>query len=244
MQDGPPSWTEAARERYEYVASLLLRDLPPPARIVELGSAPGDQIAALAHLGYEATSVDLGVASDAWGGHQQGRMHELLRESGVTHVEWNLEDTPYPFADASFEAVLMTEVFEHLREYPLRALEEARRLLREGGRLYFTTPNAAYLVRRLSLLAGRSVHTSLADWIGGEVHARHAREYTFAEIHELMRLAGLRVLSSRSPHFYISSGRTGLGARIGKRALGRLARSLKTLGPSIAIVAIRDTATR
>ncbi len=40
-----------------------------------------------------------------------------------------------------FDAVIMTEVYEHLRDYPVRSLEEANRVLRRGGHLYFTTPN-------------------------------------------------------------------------------------------------------
>ncbi len=55
-----------AQTRYAYVEELLRSDFPPPARVVELGAAPGDQIARLASLGYQATSVDIGEASDEW----------------------------------------------------------------------------------------------------------------------------------------------------------------------------------
>jgi len=44
-----------------------------------------------------------------------------------------LEDHPYPLADESFDGAVMTEVYEHLRDYPIRALEETRRILRPGG---------------------------------------------------------------------------------------------------------------
>ena len=50
-----------AQERYRFVCELLGADFPPPARVAELGAAPGDQIAHLAGLGYEATAVDIGT---------------------------------------------------------------------------------------------------------------------------------------------------------------------------------------
>ncbi|MDT4936924.1 MAG: hypothetical protein QOG80_595 [Pseudonocardiales bacterium] len=233
-----------AQQRYRYIGQLLAADFPPPARVVELGSAPGDQIAQLARQGYTATSVDIGTTADAWGSGEEGRMRRLLADAGVDDVAWDLEQVPYPLPDETFDAVIMTEVYEHLRDYPVRSLEETFRVLRPGGRLYFTTPNAAYLVNRGRALAGKSTASSLADWIGGIPHARHAREYTFPEIHELMARAGLRVVSSASRHFHLESGRTGGAKTLAKRALAKLAQIRPTLGPSIIVVAERPTAER
>lgn len=228
-----------AQTRYGFVRGLLAQDFPPPASVVELGSAPGDQIADLARAGYTATSVDIGIAADAWGSGEEGRMSALLARAGVEDVTWNLEELPYPLPSASFDAVIMTEVYEHLRDYPVRSLQEVARILRPGGRLYFTTPNSAYLVNRLRAARGRSTASSLADWIGGLPHARHAREYTFGEVHELMSYVGLEVVYSTSRHFHLESGRRGLAQKAVKRALARLAVARPTLGPSIVVVAQR-----
>lgn len=233
-----------AQARYAFVENLLVSQIPPPARVVELGSAPGDQIARLADLGYQATSVDIGTSADAWGSGDEGRMARLLKEHDVEDVTWDLERAPYPLADAQFDAVIMTEVYEHLRDYPARSLQEIARVLRPGGRLYFTTPNAAYLMNRIRAVQGKSVATPLSDWIGGVPHARHAREYTFAEVLELMSLAGLRVISASSEHFHLDTGRVGALSRVGKRALSLLARRRPTFGPQIIIVAERPLSER
>jgi hypothetical protein len=107
--------------------------------------------------------------------------------------------------------------------------------------LYFTTPNAAYIVNRFRALTGHSTATPLSDWIGGLPHARHAREYTFPEVYELMGHARLRILSAQSRHFHLDSGRQGRGAMIAKRALAELAMRRPTLGPEIVVVAERPT---
>lgn len=231
-----------AQARYAYIERLLLEDFRPPARVLELGAAPGDQIARLADLGYHATSLDIGTSADAWGSGEEGRMKQLLEVHGVNDITWDLEQVPYPLKDASCDAILMTEVYEHLRDYPARSLVEVARILRPGGRLYFTTPNAAYLMNRVRAARGHSTASSLADWIGGVPHARHAREYTFPEIAELMAYAGLHVLFSGSEHFHVQSGRTDRLSRLAKRALALLAVRRPTLGPSIIVVAERPGA--
>jgi SAM-dependent methyltransferase len=232
-------YVDAAQPRYDLIASLLRRDFSPPASVVELGSAPGHQIAQLARLGYDATSVDLGAAEDEWGSGGPGQFRAILAEAGVHHVEWDLERLPFPFGDGVFDAAIMTEVVEHLREYPARSLIETRRILRPGGRLYLTTPNAAYLLTRLRLLGGRTVHTPLQDWIGGLPHARHAREYTFAEMRQMLELAGFVVVEEHGRHLHVTSGRRSRSARVGKGLLDGLSRVRPTKGPSIVMVAER-----
>jgi SAM-dependent methyltransferase len=226
-----------AAARYQFIESLLTAHLPPPADIVELGAAPGDQIARLARAGYRATAVDIGVASDEWGSGEAGRMARLFAQHRVASVTWDLEVTPYPLGDERFDAVIMTEVYEHLRDYPARSLDEVGRILRPGGRLYFTTPNAAYVVNRARLALGRSVATPLPDWIEGVPHARHAREYTFAEVDALMQRAGLEIKVRTSRHFHLDAGRSGAVARFAKVQVDRVAQWRPSLGPSIVVVA-------
>ncbi len=227
----------SALRRYAYLRERIVEVLPPPARIVELGAAPGDQCVALAQQGYAVTAVDIGIGSDAWADAAEGRMAALFDEHGVQLVEWDLEQVPYPLPDGAYDGVVLTEVFEHLRDYPIRSLTESARVLRPGGYLFFTTPNAGYLLNRLRLLMGRSVYTPLPDWIAGLPHARHAREYLFGEIQQLIALVGFEPVLVTGRHFHLDGGSA--PKRWVKRGIDTLARARPTLGPMIVVVARR-----
>jgi len=229
-----------AQARYAFLLGLLEQRLDPPARLVELGAAPGDQIATLADRGYDTTAVDIGVASDEWADGTEGRMAALFADHGVRYVEWDLEQVPYPLDDGAYDGVVYTEVFEHLRDYPVRSLVEVARILRPGGFLFFSTPNAAYLGSRLNLLRGRTVYSPLPDWIAGVPHARHAREYLFGEVDEAMRIAGLDVVVRTGRHFHLTGGSA--PKRLAKRGINQLARRRPTLGPQIVMVARKPEA--
>jgi len=74
-------------------------------------------------------------------------------ELGIEPVLANVEE-PLPFADASFDAVVAGELLEHL-QFPEALVAEARRVLRPGGILVGSVPNAFRVQSRLRFLRGR-----------------------------------------------------------------------------------------
>jgi SAM-dependent methyltransferase len=72
---------------------------------------------------------------------------------GIEPVLANVEE-PLPFADGRFDAVVAGELLEHL-QFPDALVSEARRVLRPGGMLVGSVPNAFRLQSRLRFLRGR-----------------------------------------------------------------------------------------
>ena len=71
---------------------------------------------------------------------------------GIEPVLANVEEL-LPFPDASFDAVVAGELLEHLR-FPDAVVAEARRVLRPGGVVVGSVPNAFRLQSRLRFLLG------------------------------------------------------------------------------------------
>ena len=71
---------------------------------------------------------------------------------GVEPVQANVDD-PLPFDEGSFDAVVAGELFEHL-QFPDALVTEIRRVLRTGGVLVGSVPNAFRVQSRLRFLCG------------------------------------------------------------------------------------------
>lgn len=52
----------------------------------------------------------------------------------------DLDHTPYPFLDSTFDEIRAIHVVEHVEDV-VKFMEEVHRLLRPGGRLYLVTPH-------------------------------------------------------------------------------------------------------
>jgi SAM-dependent methyltransferase len=78
-----------------------------------------------------------------------------------------------PFADASFDVILIRDLLHHLPDRS-RALLEARRVLRPGGRLTLIEPNARsplVLLQIALIRAERGVIVSTSDRVRAELQA-------------------------------------------------------------------------
>lgn len=107
-----------------------------------------------------------------------------------------------PLADASADAVLFSEVIEHLVD-PDSAMDELRRILKPGGHLMLSTPNLAAWYNRALLAAGvqpvfsevslRGIHGRPGSQVVGHLRlftARALRGFLTAAGFEVVTLAG------------------------------------------------------
>ena len=110
-------------------------------RVLDLGCRSG---ALTRHIleGNELVGLDVDAAALA-----------KASDLGIEPVQANVEE-PLPFEDASFDAVVAGELFEHL-QFPDILVAEIARVLRPGGVLVGSVPNAFRLQGRLRFLLGR-----------------------------------------------------------------------------------------
>jgi SAM-dependent methyltransferase len=139
---------------------------------------------------------------------------EAARAAGLeAHA---IEDaSELPFADASFDVVTCLEVFEHLFA-PHLAAAEIHRVLRAGGVLVATVPNAAYWRRRLDLAAlGRLNPLGDDESVDAPWRDPHLRFFNRSALGRMLARAGFRDVRV-SGH-----GGTALGDLPALRRLGR-----------------------
>ena len=121
--------------------------------LVELASAVIDRDATLLEFGAGTGSL-LGMLR-ATGFHGNLTAADILpRPEGLdTNTRWVEGDLnePLPLPSASFDAIISTEVIEHL-ENPRAVFREFGRLSRPGGVLLLTTPNQESVRSLLSLV--------------------------------------------------------------------------------------------
>jgi 2-polyprenyl-3-methyl-5-hydroxy-6-metoxy-1,4-benzoquinol methylase len=130
-------------------ATALARSLDLSGDLLEFGAGTGNFLATLTANGFagQITGADL-----------------LPRPRDISpSVTWVLADLnePLPLPAESFDAIVSTEVIEHL-ENPRAAFREFHRLLRAGGHLLISTPNQES-IRSLASLVVRGHFVAFLD---------------------------------------------------------------------------------
>ncbi len=156
--------------------------LTPGAKVLDVGCYPPSIFNFLHEKGFDV----YGIASG----------HEQMSDEKIAVL--NIETEPFPWPTNSFELVVLTEVIEHLPHNPVTPLKEILRVLKPGGRLVITTPNAAKLQHRITLLFGKSTHFSIEQLMtvkpgDGSLYHLHNREYTMQELQQLLHVAGFEL---------------------------------------------------
>lgn len=116
-----------ARRAQRHVARLG-RYAPRPGRLLEVGAGDGYFLNAARAAGWQVEGLEL----------SQPRVARARERFGLSLHSCELAASP--FEGASFDAISMLQLLEHLHD-PRAALKRANQLLRPGGVLILSTPN-------------------------------------------------------------------------------------------------------
>jgi glycosyltransferase involved in cell wall biosynthesis/SAM-dependent methyltransferase len=174
----------------------------PCDRILEMGAYLQMTPALASKLGY-------GEVRGCYYG-ELGRVdrREVTSTEGETFIcdidHFDAERDRFPYPEAWFSTVLCCELLEHLFSDPMHLMGEVNRILKPGGHLLLTTPNIAALRGISAILQGYHpgfFHAYIRPSESGEVDARHNREYTPREIHQLLENSGFEVTRLETGEF-------------------------------------------
>jgi len=176
---------------------MTIPQLKPTDTILEIGSRGSTPIllrkfAETTGNLHTLTLYDEGFAGlTKSGGFTDDRSHPDLL-FGVDLVKGDAEVGVWPFKSAETDVILMFEVLEHFRRDPLHVFLEANRVLRKGGKIIFTTPNANSVGHILRSIIGIQPYlfsrfNPALSGIG------HTHEYTILEVQQLCAASGFDV---------------------------------------------------
>ncbi len=159
--------------RADLDSSIMYLEARPGGRLLDVGCGNGTLLERMRRLGWQVE----GVETDP----------EAVRRARARRLAVGLgAPADQGYADASFDAVVMSHVIEHVAD-PVSLLADCRRLLRPGGRLVMTTPNAASWGHR----------SCRAAWLHLDP-PRHLRVFTSAALEPLASRAGFGTISTRT----------------------------------------------
>jgi SAM-dependent methyltransferase len=196
VDEAPPSLTEQyVNDAYRrFLHTLCLVPLPPPARILEIGSNPYF-FHVLLHKLFPASEIEGAnfFEHDIYSRHQ-GTIVQAIRSPRTGEVFefssrlFSLETmSRYPYPASSFDLIFFCETLEHLVLDPLPTPRKLKRILRPGGHLVISLPNAVRLTNFGLMLHG---HNFFDVYSENGVHGRHNREFTLAELKHLIQKDG------------------------------------------------------
>jgi SAM-dependent methyltransferase len=141
LHDNEQAVATLKRRTFQYVLGKLGAHLPAltgPSKLLDCGAATGFLLEVARDLGYTPYGLEL----SAFGAS------EIARKFGADHVFCGeLQNATFAGVD-KFDAITMCDYIEHVRD-PGETLRLARQLLRSGGQLAITTPDAGSPSRRL-----------------------------------------------------------------------------------------------
>lgn len=146
-----------------------------PKKILDVGCGTGETLSYLQKLFPKAKLYGID-SSDKAIRFSKSRGHKNIILAKAEKI---------PFQDNFFDVVLLLDVLEHIKNHQ-KAIDEAKRVLRKGGKIIITSPGLSFI------------------WSRHDTEQGHYRRYTRREIRKLALNAGLKTSFISYFNFFLS----------------------------------------
>jgi 2-polyprenyl-3-methyl-5-hydroxy-6-metoxy-1,4-benzoquinol methylase len=197
LQDVSPTYVRTVRDIHQILEN---------GSILELGAFLGIVSVTLKRMGYAVTASDIPEFKS---------LAPTYERESIPFSTLNVRTQKLPYASASFDAVLLCEMMEHLNFNPLPMMQEINRVLKPGGIVYIGMPNQARLSNRIKALLGKSIHDPISSYFSqldpkdNMIVGIHWREYTIPETREILQRMGFSIKKS-----YFFEGKSSLWRKV------------------------------
>jgi len=168
---------EVALCSLRHIEALFLQHLPQGEKILEAGCGLGAWVVYLSERGYDIDGID-----------HDARVIERLKEWRPSLPVSQGDICKLPYADGSLGAYISLGVMEHFEEGCGEALNEARRVLKPRGLLFFTVP-LENVFRKIVAHPLRTLYLLWRQSKGDTIHFAEYR-YTSGEVEDMLRKNG------------------------------------------------------
>lgn len=114
------------------------------------------------------------------------------KQLNLRYMAVDLESTPLPTKDDTYDSILCSEVLEHLDVDPMYMLAELNRVLKLGGTLVLSTPNSCSTQSLWKLLRGYEPYFYM-QYHKDRSPYRHNYEYSKRTLKTVLEAAGFEV---------------------------------------------------
>lgn len=170
------SW-QAAEEKTEKRYPTILKMVGSHNKVLDVGCGTGLLSSLMKNQGNDVCGIDISEVA--------------LKKAELRGIKVKLGniDNNLPFDDDIFDVVVCSEVIEHLFN-PIESLEEIQRVLKPEGYLVLTTPNMAYILRRIALLFGKFPEEVKWARTSNTNEWEHIRFFTLTSLIKVLESAG------------------------------------------------------
>lgn len=126
--------------------------------------------------------------------------------TSIKGVNYELDEYVSRYGKAKYDLCVNTEVLEHLLYDPSHMIFSINQMLKPGGYLFLSTPNAISMVNCVKAMTGQAPNLwNQLNKASPLYHERHNREWTPFEISIILKEHGFKIVETYANDYYEST---------------------------------------